>query len=131
MTLEGCGNRTRRLYFDIDASQEGGHGAMVFHVKRDYNHTNLKLTPPPQHTGRINTDLATSLSSASPDRMNLRLVRASQYLQQFRLPVYHKAGKLNFSHSKSFAFSIRCGVVSDSLVKLQMKPKPQPAADED
>lgn len=48
MTLEGCGNRTRRLYFDIDASQEGGHGAMVFHVKRDYNHTNLKLTPPPQ-----------------------------------------------------------------------------------
>lgn len=27
--------------------------------------------------------------------MNLRLVRASQYLQQFRLLVYHKAGKLN------------------------------------
>ncbi|OQE87642.1 hypothetical protein PENNAL_c0019G11277 [Penicillium nalgiovense] len=38
--------RTRRLYFDIGASQEGGHGAMVFHVKRDYNHTNLKITPP-------------------------------------------------------------------------------------
>ncbi|KAJ5237923.1 hypothetical protein N7489_008014 [Penicillium chrysogenum] len=30
-------------------------------------------------------NLATSLLSASPDRMNLRLVRASQYLQQFRL----------------------------------------------
>jgi hypothetical protein len=45
------------------------------------------------HIATIN--LATSLSSASPDRMNLRLVRASQYLQQFRLLVNHKAGKLN------------------------------------
>jgi hypothetical protein len=45
------------------------------------------------HIATIN--LATSLSSASPDRMNLRLVRASQYLQQFRLLVYHKAGKLH------------------------------------
>lgn len=120
---------------------------MVFHVKRDYNHSNLKVTPPStavepimflshlltpaekhyratefevscivwvvhgirhmieaapenltpvaytDHIAMIN--LATSLSSTSPDRMNLRLVRASQYLQQFRLLVYHKAGKLN------------------------------------
>jgi hypothetical protein len=39
-------DRTRRVYFDIDASQEGGHGAMVFHIKRDYTHTNLKQPPP-------------------------------------------------------------------------------------
>lgn len=105
---------------------------MVFHVKREYNHANLKqpppstivepimflsrlLTPTEKHywaielevsclvwvvrkirqmieaapddltpmayTDHIATiNLATSLSSASPDRINLRLVRASQYL---------------------------------------------------
>ncbi|CAP85697.1 hypothetical protein EN45_058060 [Penicillium chrysogenum] len=38
---------------------------------------------PVAYTDHIATiNLATSLSSASPDRMNLRLVRASQYLQQ-------------------------------------------------
>ncbi|KAJ5252623.1 hypothetical protein N7489_003033 [Penicillium chrysogenum] len=117
-------DRTRRLYFDIDASQEGGHGAMVFHIKREYTHSNMKqpppstavepimflsrvLTPAEKHywateleisclvwvvrkirhmveaapddltpvayTDHIATiNLATSLSSASPDRLNLR-----------------------------------------------------------
>ncbi|KAJ5966220.1 hypothetical protein N7481_012934 [Penicillium waksmanii] len=39
--------------------------------------------------------LATSLSTASPDRLNLRLVRGSQYLQQFHIRVYHRAGLTN------------------------------------
>jgi hypothetical protein len=48
---------------------------------------------PVAYTDHIATiNLATSLVSASPDRLNLRLVRASQYLQQFRLQVHHKAG---------------------------------------
>jgi dUTPase len=162
-------DRTRRLYFDIDSSQEGGHGAMVFHVKRDYNHTNLKAVPPSTavepimflsrlltpaekhywstelevscivwvvrkirhmieaapddltpvaYTDHIATiNLATSLSSSSPDRMNLRLVRASQYLQQYRLLVYHKAGKLN--------------CIADALSRLAAVDKAEPREDDD
>lgn len=34
-----------------------------------------------------------SLTTSSTDKLNLRLVQASQYLQQFRLDVRHKAGK--------------------------------------
>ena len=36
-----------------------------------------------------------SLTTSSTDQLNLGLVRASQYLQQFKLDVYHKAGKLH------------------------------------
>ncbi|KAJ5845048.1 hypothetical protein N7534_008717 [Penicillium rubens] len=143
-------DRTRRVYFDIDASQEGGHGAMVFHIKRDYTHTNLKQPPPSTaateleisclvwvvrkirqmieaapdnltpiaYTDHIATiNLATSLSSVSPDRMNLRLVRVSQYLQQFRFLVYHKAGKLNN--------------IADALPRLPAVDKAQPREDDD
>ena len=37
----------------------------------------------------------TSLKTNDPDKLNLRLVRASQYLQQFNLEVHHIAGKTN------------------------------------
>jgi hypothetical protein len=67
------------------------------------------------HIATIN--LATSLSSVSPDRMNLRLVRVSQYLQQFRFLVYHKAGKLNN--------------IADALPRLPAVDKAQPREDDD
>ena len=35
------------------------------------------------------------VSTSSTMRMNIRLVRASQYLRQFRLEVRHKPGKMH------------------------------------
>jgi hypothetical protein len=37
----------------------------------------------------------TSLKTSATDELNLRLVRASQYIQQFRILVHHKPGKPN------------------------------------
>jgi hypothetical protein len=72
---------------------------------------------PVAYTNHITTiNLATSLSSSSPDQMNLRLVRTSQYLQQYRLHVYHKAGKLNY--------------VPDALSLLSAVDKAQPREDD-
>lgn len=45
------------------------------------------------HLATIN--LATSLTTSSAERLNLRLVRGSQYLQQFRLRVCHRSGASN------------------------------------
>ena len=47
------------------------------------------------HSGTVGMDTATSLNSTSLERQNLRLVRASQFLLQFRLKVYHRPGKTN------------------------------------
>jgi hypothetical protein len=38
---------------------------------------------------------ATILSSSAVDRVNLRLVRAYQYIQQFNLQLFHRPGKEN------------------------------------
>ena len=56
-----------------------------------------------QHPVVIYTDHAansaivnqTKLTSSSVDKLNLKLIRASTYLSQFRLRVFHKAGKSN------------------------------------
>lgn len=37
-----------------------------------------------------------SLTNSSTDKLNLRLVRASEYLQRFTLDVRHKAGRTNY-----------------------------------
>lgn len=47
------------------------------------------------HSGTVAIAIATSLSSTSLERQNLRLVRASQFIQQFRLKVFHRPGKSN------------------------------------
>jgi len=47
----------------------------------------------------------TSLTTSSTDKLNLRLVRASQYLSGFNLSIRHKAGKAN--------------IVLDALSRLQ------------
>lgn len=57
------------------------------------------------------------ITRSSPDRLNLRLVRASQYIQQFRLLVYHKPGKLN--------------CVADALSRLPAQGKAVPRVDDD
>jgi RNase H-like domain found in reverse transcriptase/Reverse transcriptase (RNA-dependent DNA polymerase)/Integrase zinc binding domain len=47
------------------------------------------------HSSSADLATQTSLKSVSVERLNLRLVRASQYLQQFRIKVYHRPGKTN------------------------------------
>ena len=56
-----------------------------------------------QHPVRIYTDhgaslvisLQTTLHTMSTERSNLRLVRASEYIQRFNLDIRHKPGKAN------------------------------------
>ncbi|OQD67322.1 hypothetical protein PENDEC_c039G03438 [Penicillium decumbens] len=154
---------------DVDASQEAGHGVMLFHVRDDYKHTNLQDPPPPTavepilflsrlltpaeksywptelevscivwairkarhmieaapedltpiaYTDHIATiNLATSHTTASPDRLNLRLVRASQYIQQFRIKIHHRSGRSN--------------LIAHALSRLPSKAPTQPKPDDD
>lgn len=136
----------RRLYADLDASRRG-HGAMLYHVKKDYNHEDHRKPPPrtvvepilflsrtltaaemnywptelevsclvwmlrktrhlmesskkipivyTDHSSTTNIAKQTSLSTTSSDKLNLRLIRASMYVQQFRLNIYHRPGRDN------------------------------------
>ena len=56
-------------------------------------------TPPAiiytDHSAAVQIAKHTTLSTASTDRQNLRLVRASQYPSRFNLMLRHKSGKLN------------------------------------
>ena len=45
------------------------------------------------HSATTTIVTQTSLSTSSTDKLNLRLVRASLYLSQFNLRVFHKPGK--------------------------------------
>ncbi|KAL1981340.1 hypothetical protein VTN96DRAFT_2781 [Rasamsonia emersonii] len=165
-------DRERRLYMELDSSKERGHGAVVYHVKKEYDHAELKKPPPrammepimffsrtltpaerhywptelevssliwvlrkirhlveaapcdllpviyTDHSATISIAKQSSLTSSSTDRLNLRLVRASQYIQQFNLLIYHKPGKEN--------------VVADALSRLpaaDMTPSSEPDLD--
>ena len=45
------------------------------------------------HSATVSIVRHISLSSSSVDKLNLRLIRASQYLSQFRLDIRYKPGK--------------------------------------
>src|SRR6266480_976342 len=47
------------------------------------------------HGANINIFKQTSLESISVERLNLRIVRASQYIQRFDLLIQHKSGTSN------------------------------------
>ncbi|KAJ5689576.1 hypothetical protein N7462_003968 [Penicillium macrosclerotiorum] len=47
------------------------------------------------HSSTVAIATSTSLRSASSENLNLRLIRASQYIQQFNLKVFHRPGKTN------------------------------------
>ena len=36
----------RQLYVEIDSSKDEGHSVMIFHVKKDWVHTDMKKPPP-------------------------------------------------------------------------------------
>ena len=47
------------------------------------------------HSAAVGLVRQTSLNTASVEKLNLRLVRASEYLQRFRIEIRHKPGKTN------------------------------------
>ncbi len=47
------------------------------------------------HSAAVQISRQTTLATASTKKLNLRLIRASQYLSGFNLAVRHKAGKSN------------------------------------
>ena len=47
------------------------------------------------HSAAVPISKQTTLTTSSTDKLNLRLVRASQYLSSFNLSIRHKAGKSN------------------------------------
>jgi hypothetical protein len=47
------------------------------------------------HSSTVDIASATTLRSIASEKLNPRLVRASQYVQLFRLRVYHRSGKSN------------------------------------
>jgi len=49
------------------------------------------------HSAAVPISRQTSLTTSSTDKLNLRLVRALQYLSGFNLAVRHKPGKSNIS----------------------------------
>ena len=63
------------------------------------------------HSAAVQISRQTTLSTSSTDKLNLRLVRASQYLSGFNLSIRHKAGKAN--------------VVPDALSRLQADTSPR------
>ena len=65
------------------------------------------------HSAAVPISKQASLTTSSTDKLNLRLVRASQYLSSFDLLVKHKAGKSN--------------VVPDALSRLKGTPTPADA----
>lgn len=47
------------------------------------------------HASTVGISTQTSINTVALERLNLRLIRASQYIQQFRLQVFHRPGKSN------------------------------------
>jgi hypothetical protein len=85
--------------------------ALVFAVKKTRHLVEANDFPTIIHTDHVavkHVAHATSLKTTSPERANMRLIRASQYLSQFRLDVRYKPGKEN--------------VAADALSRLKQHP---------
>ena len=140
-------NEQKRLYIDLDASKERGHGVVVYHIADGKQHDELSKPPPKtwvqpvlfmsrtlssaeerywptelevsclvwtlrkirhlieasdlpvvvytDHAATVGLSRQKTLSSVAVENLNLRLVRASMYIQQFNIVVHHKQGKEN------------------------------------
>ena len=73
--------------------------ALVWTVKKIRHMIEASETPPiivfTDHSATVAIAKQTSLNTTSIEKLNLRLVRASEYLQRFPLEIRHKPGKTN------------------------------------
>jgi hypothetical protein len=85
--------------------------ALVFAVKKTRHLIEANDFPTIIHTDHVavkHVAHSTSLKTTSPERANMRLIRASQYLSQFRLDVRYRPGKEN--------------IAADALSRLKQHP---------
>ena len=105
MFLSKSINQAERNYWPTELEV-----AAIVWVVRKVRHLIEATEVPPvviytDHSAAVQIARQTTLSTSSTDKLNLRLVRASQYLSGFNLAIRHKAGKAN--------------VVPDALSRLQ------------
>ena len=116
MFLSKCLNSAEKNYWPTELEVAG----VVWVVKKTRHLIESSLKPPvviyTDHSAAVPISKQTSLKTTSTDKLNLRLVRASQYLSAFNIELRHKAGKTN--------------VVPDALSRLEVKD-PQPAGDKE
>lgn len=108
MFLSKMLNQAEQNYWPTELEVAG----IVWVIKKVRHMVESTKKPPTvvytDHSAAVPISRQTSLTTSSTDKLNLRLVRASQYLSTFDLSVRHKAGKAN--------------VVPDALSRLQGDP---------
>jgi len=105
--------------------------ALVFAVKKTRHLIEANDFPTIVHTDHVavkHVAHATSLKTTSPERANMRLIRASQYLSQFRLDVRYKPGKENvaadaLSRLKQFPSKVDIFTVHADIIPDQDRPE--------
>ena len=105
MFLSRCLNSAEKNYWPTELEIAG-----IVWVVRKIRHMIESTECPPtiiytDHSAAIPISRQTSMTTSSTDKLNLRLVRASQYLSGFNLTLRHKSGKTN--------------IVPDALSRLQ------------
>lgn len=95
MFLSRCLNDAERNYWPTELEVAG----IVWVVKKVRHMIESNRKPPTiiytDHSAAVPISKQTTLNTTSTDKLNLRLVRASQYLSSFNLELRHKAGKSN------------------------------------
>ena len=95
MFISKCLNAAERNYWPTELEVAG----VVWLVKKIRYMVDSTCKPPTiiytDHSAAIPISKQTTLNSTSTDKLNLRLVRASQYLSAFNIELRHKAGKSN------------------------------------
>ena len=95
MFLSRCLNTAEHNYWPTELEVAG----IVWVVKKIRHMIESNLKPPvvvyTDHSAAVPISKQTTLNTTSTDKLNLRLVRASQYLSAFNLELRHKAGKSN------------------------------------
>ena len=94
MFLSRCLNDAERNYWPTEL-EVAGIVWVVKKIRHMIESNRKRVTVYTDHSAAVPISKQTSLNTTSTDKLNLRLVRASQYLSSFNLELRHKAGKSN------------------------------------
>lgn len=92
--LSKCLNKAERNYWPTELEMAGLVWTIrrVRHLVESSKKTPIVYT---DHSALVDLAKQTSLSTSSTDKLNLRLIRASQYLSGFTLDIRHRPGSTN------------------------------------